>query len=162
MDPFALSLRCKEQSFTFHPKTASRYKKKNPFCNFRCFSLCFFIKGFELKFCFVHILWRLRINIYIYETFLSIYIYIYISSCPSPPMPFYHFFARRRDNVNISLLQRFVTFIFLLPGALRWLVLVHMPAVNSHLQDSWAQTMLGCYPSQYMKGDSSSFDRHVW
>lgn len=27
MGPFALSLLCKEQSFTFHPKTANRYKK---------------------------------------------------------------------------------------------------------------------------------------
>lgn len=50
----------------------------------------------------------------------SLYTYIFIFiPAPLPPTPFYHFFTRGRDNVNISLLQRFVTFIFLLPGALR-------------------------------------------
>lgn len=145
----------------FTPKLLAGIRNTPPFCNYRCFSLCFFIEGFELKFCIVDILCGL--HIYMWNISIYTHIYMYLSLPSLPPTPFYHFFARGRENVNISLLQRFVTFILLLPGALRWLVLVHIPAVNSHSQDSlWAQAMLGWYPTPHVKGDSSSFDKYVW
>lgn len=44
---------------------------------------------------------------------------MYLSPPYLPPAPFYHFFPGRRKMLTDSHLQRFVTFIFLLSGALR-------------------------------------------
>lgn len=107
----------------FTPKLLADLRNTPPFCNYRCSSLCFFIESIELNFCIVDIssvLWGLPIYTYIYMkcSYTYTYIYVFVSALP-PPAPFYHFLARGRENVNISLLQRFVTFISLLPGALR-------------------------------------------
>lgn len=65
----------------FTPELLAGIRKTPPFCNYRCLSLCFFIEGFELKFCIVDTL----CGLHIYMWNISIYTHIYICICPCPP-----------------------------------------------------------------------------
>lgn len=71
----------------FTPKLLEGIRNTPPFCNYRYFSLCFFIESWNSA------LWIYcggYIYIHIYMKRFYIYTYIYICICPCPPSPLLH------------------------------------------------------------------------